>query len=208
MKALTFTRTGTKSAETTLVKAIFESDISEDLLKQSVVRSHSNLRQGNAKTLTRGEVRGGGRKPWKQKGTGRARFGSSRVNIWRHGGIAHGPTGLQNYQKDMPTSMIRASVRMALSTQADKVVIIEKLAISEPKTKVADALLAKLNLTGNVLLIVAEFDEKFTKASANLPGVRQILFSQLRSYDVLSADAIVIEKPALEKIEIWLKVKK
>jgi large subunit ribosomal protein L4 len=204
MKALTYTRTGTKSAETSLAKNVFESNISQDLLKQSVVRASANLRQGNAKTLTRGEVRGGGRKPWAQKGTGRARFGSSRVNIWRHGGVAHGPTGLQNYQKDMPTTMIRASIRMALSAQSEQIKIIEKFTVAEPKTKLADALLDKLSATGNVLLVTAGVDPKFALACANLGGVNIIEYSQLRSYDVLNADTIIIEKPALEKIETWL----
>ena len=204
MKALTYTRTGTKSAETSLAKNVFESNISQDLLKQSVVRAGANLRQGNAKTLTRSEVRGGGRKPWAQKGTGRARFGSSRVNIWRHGGVAHGPTGLQNYQKDMPTTMIRASIRMALSAQSEQIKIIEKFTVAEPKTKLADALLDKLSATGNVLLVTAGVDHKFALACANLGGVNIIEYSQLRSYDVLNADTIIIEKPALEKIETWL----
>lgn len=204
MKALTYTRTGSKAAETPLAKNIFESEISQDLLKQSVVRAGANLRQGNAKTLTRGEVRGGGRKPWAQKGTGRARFGSSRVNIWRHGGVAHGPTGLQNYQKDMPTTMIRASIRMALASQSENIKVIERFAIAEPKTKLADALLTKLEANGNVLLITSEIDKKFALACANLSGVQTIEYNQLRSYDVLNADSIIIEKPALEKLEKWL----
>lgn len=208
MKALTYTRTGNKAPDTTLNKAVFEVEVSQDLLKQSAVRAQSNLRQGNAKVLTRAEVRGGGRKPWRQKGTGRARFGSTRVPIWRHGGVAHGPTGLQNYQKDMPAGMIRASVRMALSTQAAQIRIIEKLSVSEPKTKAADALLTKLEAEGNVLLVIAETDEKFARATANLPGVRLVNYAQLRSYDILSADVIIIEKPALEKLGSWLKGKK
>lgn len=208
MKALTYTRTGTKATETVLDKTVFESEISQDLLKQSTVRAQANLRQGNAKVLTRAEVRGGGRKPWRQKGTGRARFGSTRVPIWRSGGVAHGPTGLQNYQKDMPANMIRASVRMALSAQAAQVRVIEKLTVSEPKTKAVDALLTKLNATGNVLLVTFEPDEKFTRAAANLPGVFMVYYSQLRSYDVLNADVIIIEKPALEKLDTWLKGKK
>ena len=204
MKAITYTRTGTKATDTALAKAIFEAKVSQDLLKQSVVRAQANLRQGNAKVLTRGEVRGGGRKPWRQKGTGRARFGSSRVNIWRHGGVTHGPTGMQNYQKDMPVKMIRTSIKMALSAQSDKIKVIEQFNVAEIKTKLVDQLLDKLESTGNILLVTANVDEKFARASANLPGVLLVKYNQLRSYDVLTADSIIIEKPALIEIENWL----
>lgn len=208
MKAITYTRTGNKSAETTLSKAIFETKVSQDLLKQAVVRAQANLRQGNAKTLTRGEVRGGGRKPWRQKGTGRARFGSTRVNIWRHGGVAHGPTGLQNYQKDMPKGMIRTSIKMALTSQSSITKVIEKFAVSEPKTKLADQLLDKLEATGNVLLVHSTNDENFARSIANLPGVLLVRYNQLRSYDILQADCIIFEKAALEELDAWLGDKK
>ena len=207
MKAIAYSRSGTKTQEVTLPK-VFSTEVSQDLLKQAVLRSQANLRQGNAKTLTRGEVRGGGRKPWKQKGTGRARFGSSRVNIWRHGGVAHGPTGLQNYQKDMPTGMIRSSLRMALSEKAQSVVVIEKLAVSEPKTRLADALLNKIDAEGSVLIVATQFDEKFALATDNLPGVKMVTTTQLRTYDILLADCILIEKPALDELQSWLGVKK
>ncbi len=208
MKAITYTRTGNKSSETALSKAIFEVKISQDLLKQAVVRAQANLRQSNAKTLTRGEVRGGGRKPWRQKGTGRARFGSTRVNIWRHGGVAHGPTGLQNYQKDMPKGMIRTSIKMALSSQSSITKVIEKFVVSEPKTKLADQLLDKLDANGNVLLVHAGVDDNFIKSVANIPGVLLVKYNQLRSYDILQADCIIFEKPALDELDKWLGGKK
>ena len=204
MKVVAYTRTGNKSTEVALDKAIFEAKVSQDLLKQAVVRAQSNLRQGDSKVLTRGEVRGGGRKPWRQKGTGRARFGSSRVNIWRHGGVTHGPTGLVNYQKDMPKTMVRTSIKMALSAQAEAIKVIEQFSVAEPKTKLADQLLDKLDSNGNVLLVHAGVDDKFARSVANLPGVLLVRFNQLRSYDILTADSIVIEKPALAEIENWL----
>lgn len=204
MKVITYTRTGNKSTEVALAKAIFEAKVSQDLLKQAVVRAQSNLRQGDSKVLTRGEVRGGGRKPWRQKGTGRARFGSSRVNIWRHGGVTHGPTGLVNYQKDMPKTMVRTSIKMALSAQAEAIKVIEQFSVAEPKTKLADQLLDKLDANGNVLLVHAGVDDIFARSVANLPGVLLVRFNQLRSYDILVADSIVIEKPALAEIENWL----
>ncbi len=204
MKVITYTRTGNKSAETALAKAIFEAKVSQDLLKQSVVRAQSNLRQGDSKVLTRGEVRGGGRKPWRQKGTGRARFGSSRVNIWRHGGVTHGPTGLVNYQKDMPKTMVRTSIKMALTSQVEVIKVIEQFSVAEPKTKLADQLLDKLGVNGNVLLVHTGVDDKFARSVANLPGVLLVRYNQLRSYDILVADSIIIEKPVLAEIEKWL----
>ena len=204
MKVITYTRTGTKAPETNLDKAVFEVAVTEDLLKQADLRAQANLRQRHAKTLTRAEVRGGGRKPWRQKGTGRARFGSTRVNIWRHGGVAHGPTGLQNYQKDMPKGMIQASIRMALSAQSASIKVIEQFNVSEAKTKLADQLLSKLEATGNVLLVHSGADDKFIQRVGNLPGVILVRFNQLRSYDILIADSIIIEKPALSELEVWL----
>ncbi len=204
MKALTFTRTGNKSTDTSLNKDIFEVEISQDLLKQAVVRSQANLRQSDSKVLTRGEVRGGGKKPWRQKGTGRARFGSSRVNIWRHGGVAHGPTGLQNYQKEMPVKMIKASIKMSLTAQKDCVKVIEKFSVEKPKTQLANKLLDKLQLEGKVLLVTTKPEENFALSVANLPGVRLVSFSQLRAYDVLNANNIVFEKEALQKLNEWL----
>lgn len=204
MKAKTYTKSGGKSTETTLSKDIFGAKVSHETMQQAIVRSQANLRHAGAKTLTRAEVRGGGRKPWRQKGTGRARFGSSRVPIWRSGGVAHGPTGLQNYQKDMPKAMIKASLRMALSAQAEKVAIIEKFAVSEPKTRLVIDLLEKLSVTGNVIVVAQAPDEKTLLANANVPACVIIRPNQLRTYDVLAADSIIIEKPALAEIETYL----
>jgi len=207
MKVAGFSKTGTKATEVTLPKAVFDVPVTDQTLQQAVVRSQANLRSAAAKTLTRGEVRGGGRKPWRQKGTGRARFGSSRVPIWRSGGVAHGPTGLQNYQKDMPTSMIRASLRMALSAQVKNSVVIEKFAVSEPKTRLVIDLLEKIDANGSVIVVSVEPTENTLLASANVPGFRIIRANQLRSYDVLTADTIIIEKAALAVLETWLAKK-
>ncbi len=204
MKAITYTRTGNKSAETALSKSVFGVPVSHELLKQASVRSLSNIRHAGAKVLTRAEVRGGGKKPWRQKGTGRARFGSTRVNIWRHGGVAHGPTGNANFTKDLPKNMIKASIRMALSEQAQSIKIIEKFTIEQPKTQLADNLLAKLSTVGNVLLIGLNTDINFVRATNNLVGVKLINYDRLQCYDVLCADEIIIEKDALTELDKWL----
>jgi large subunit ribosomal protein L4 len=207
MKAITYSKTGNKASETTLSKAVFEVKVNDSTMQQAIVRSQANLRHAGAKTLTRAEVRGGGRKPWRQKGTGRARFGSSRVPIWRSGGVAHGPTGLQNYQKDMPKAMVRTSLRMALSAQVKNIAIIEKFSVSAPKTNLVIELLEKINAEGNVLIVVDKPDNNTILASANVPACQLVRVSQLRTYDVLTADTIIIEKPALELIEASLASK-
>lgn len=204
MKAITYTRTGNKSTETALNKSVFGVEVSHELLKQASVRSLSNIRHAGAKVLTRAEVSGGGKKPWRQKGTGRARFGSTRVNIWRHGGVAHGPTGNANFNKDLPKNMIKASIRMALSEQAENIKIIEKFSIEKPKTKLADNLLAKISTEGNVLLIGCNTDIGFVQATNNLLGVNLVNYNKLRCYDVLCADEIIIEKEALTELDKWL----
>lgn len=204
MKALTYSATGNKATETALPKTVFEVAVNEQTIQQAIVRSQANLRSAGAKTLTRAEVRGGGRKPWRQKGTGRARFGSSRVPIWRSGGVAHGPTGLQNYQKDMPASMVRASIRMALSAQVKNVVVIDKFEVSKPKTNLVVGILEKIAPTGRVIVVVDKPSENTLLASANVAGCQLIRTNQLRAYDVLCADTIIIEKSVLSQLESWL----
>lgn len=204
MKAITYTRTGNKSTETALSKSVFGVEVSHELLKQASVRSLSNIRHAGAKVLTRAEVSGGGKKPWRQKGTGRARFGSTRVNIWRHGGVAHGPTGNANFTKELPKNMVKASIRMALSEQADNIKIIEKFSIEKPKTKLADNLLSKISTEGNVLLIGCNTEVGFVQATNNLLGVKLVNYDRLQCYDVLCADEIIIEKEALIQLDKWL----
>ena len=111
MKAMTYSKAGVKKSELSLPKAVFEVKINDDQLKAAYNRYFANIRTNNAKVLNRGDVSGGGKKPWRQKGTGRARFGSSRNPIWRHGGVAFGPTGIENYTKQMPKSMVRSRDR-------------------------------------------------------------------------------------------------
>ncbi|MBI2797685.1 50S ribosomal protein L4 [Candidatus Saccharibacteria bacterium] len=206
MKALGYSKTGNKTAEVTLSKVVFEREISPELLKTAYNRALSNIRTNNARTLKRGEVRGGGRKPWKQKGTGRARFGSTRVPIWRHGGVAFGPTGEENYRIDMPSKMIRASLAQALSAQAKdkRVVVIETFACSEGKVKPTLELLEKIDAGDNVLIVISKNDELAQRATRNIPGVITTEPQQLQVNQILDADTLIISKKALETIEQWL----
>ncbi len=208
MKATAFTKTGTKAAEVVLPKGLFERPVNADLLGRAYNQALSNIRTNNAKTLTRSEVRGGGRKPWRQKGTGRARFGSTRNPIWRHGGVAFGPTGIENYHTDMPKTMARSALAQALSAQVKNVVVIEKFAIAEAKTQAVVALLAKLGVEGQVLMVAATMDQDFARASRNVAGVELVTADRLSVLLVLNADVIVIEKTALEALQARLETKK
>ncbi len=144
-QAPAFSKTGAKREATVkLDAAIFGAEANHQLVAQAYNHYLANGRQSSAVTLKRGEVRGGGRKPWRQKGTGRARFGSSRVPQWRGGGITFGPTGQENYTRTLPVKAKRAAIRQALSLQAGNIWVIEALNFPDGKVKPAAELLAKL----------------------------------------------------------------
>lgn len=205
MKVATFTKTGNKATtEVTLDKAVFGREVSPELLKQAYVRVLANGRQGTAKTKTRGEVRGGGKKPWRQKGTGRARTGSIRNPLWRGGGTIFGPTGLQNHSVDMPKKAIRASVAHALSLKAKQVLVIDSIDLASGKTRDAKALMQKLGVERNGLIIVAAPVAEAARAFANLPQAQYIAAQRLTAVDIMNADSIVIDKAGLELLSVWL----
>lgn len=205
MQAATFTKTGNKAASaTTLDKAIFGQKPSTQLLSIAYNRYLDNLRQNNAQTKTRGLIRGGGKKPWRQKGTGRARTGSIRNPIWRGGGIIFGPTGEENYKTNLSRQQLRTAITQALSAQASLVNVIDTFKLAEPKTKLALDLVAKISGSGKVLVVVDSLDQTTDLAMRNLSGVEMVVYTQMTVYQILNADSIIIEKPALEKISQWL----
>ena len=163
MSTPTFTKSGTKATTPTkLDKAVFGVEVTNHQLLKDVYHSYlDNGRENLAVTKTRGLVRGGGKKPWKQKGTGRARFGSSRVPIWRGGGITFGPTGNENYVKKVNIKAKRTAIRQALSlaSQSDKLIVIESFDAKDGKVKPAVALLTKIGAKGRTLLIVEDKTE-------------------------------------------------
>ena len=166
-----------------------------------------NSRSSHAKTLKRGEVRGGGKKPWRQKGTGRARFGSTRNPIWRHGGVAFGRTGNENFTKKIAKSSKLLAVRQALSMKnADKaVVVLEKDVKLTGKTKDAVKVLKDLKLEGkNVLAVAAEKTPEVLRSTNNLPNVKLVRATYLNVFDIMNADAIVFSEAALKATEKWL----
>lgn len=207
MAVPTFTKGGTKAtAAAKLDKAVFDvKPESHELLKQAYVAYLANGRGNYAVTKTRGEVSGGGRKPWKQKGTGRARFGSSRNPIWRGGGIAFGPTGEENYTHKLPVAQKRLAIRQALSMAADenKVIVVESLALNG-KTADAAKFFNKIGATKNTLVVVADKTVDIDRATRNLSNIKLVQAQYVNVYDALNADAIVIASDALSVISEWL----
>jgi large subunit ribosomal protein L4 len=208
MSVATYTKSGAKATTAAkLDKDIFDINVeSHELVKQAYVAYLANGRENLAVTKTRGLVSGGGKKPWKQKGTGRARFGSSRVPIWRGGGITFGPTGLENYSKKLNVKAKRLAVRQALSlSNADsKIVVIESFASVDGKTSDMAKLLAKLGAKRQTLVVVDAKTPELIRASANLSQVKVVQASYLNVFDIINAHHIVVTQKALPIISDWL----
>jgi large subunit ribosomal protein L4 len=204
----TFTKAGSKATTAAkLDEAVFGVvPTNHDLLKQAYTAYLANGRTNNAVTKTRGLVSGGGRKPWKQKGTGRARFGSTRNPIWRGGGIAFGPTGEENYTKSINIKAKRLAIRQALSLAADanKIIVVEDVTSKAGKTSEIAGLLAKVGATRRILLVVDTKTDELKRASSNLGDVKLVTAKYLNVYDVLNADTIVVTNAALTAVSEWL----
>jgi large subunit ribosomal protein L4 len=188
--------------KTDLPDDIFGVDINRGLLHE-VVRNHlANKRQGTACTKTRGLVRGGGRKPYKQKGTGRARAGSNRSPIWKGGGTVFGPRP-RSYSYKMPKKAKWVALNSALAVKfADgEVTVIDDLSVSEPRTKVVKGLLEGLGLAGNVLMIIPEKNITLELAARNLPNVRVARVNELNVYTILAHEKLLIAKDAVKKMK-------
>lgn len=208
MAVPTYTAAGAKAATPAkLAKDVFGVEVANhQLVRQAYDTYLANGRDNLAVVKTRGLVSGGGKKPWKQKGTGRARFGSSRNPIWRGGGIVFGPTGLENYSKKLPTASKRLAIRQALSlaAAADKIVVVEKLASKEGKTSDFAKLLTKLGVTRSVLVVVTEKTPELIRAVANLGNVKLVSATYINVYDAMNADSIVLTADAQKAVEAWL----
>ena len=178
-----------------------------ELVKLAYDAYLANSRSSHAKTLKRGEVRGGGKKPWKQKGTGRARFGSTRNPIWRHGGVAFGRTGNENFTKRLTKASKQLAVRQALSMKnAEKAVfVLDKAVKLTGKTKDAVKVLKDMKLEGkNVRAVAAEKTPEVLRSTNNLPNVKLVRATYLNVFDIMNADAIVFSEGALEATKNWL----
>jgi large subunit ribosomal protein L4 len=208
MSVATFTKSGTKATTAArLSKDVFGIEVkNHELLKQAYLTHQANSRSNLAKTKKRGEVSGGGKKPWKQKGTGRARFGSSRVPIWRGGGIVFGPTGQENYSRGLNTSAKRTAVRQALSLSAKdgKLIIIESIDMKEASTAKAAALMSKLGSKGRTIVAVEVKTPELTNSFANLADTKLVTATYLNVFDLLNADTIIMTNDALKAVHNWL----
>lgn len=208
MPTPTYTKTGTKAATPAkLDKSVFGVEIkNHELIKQAYVAYMANGRTNLAVTKTRGLVSGGGRKPWRQKGTGRARFGSTRNPIWKGGGIVFGPTGEENYSKAISTKAKRQALRQALSLAADKgnINVIEDIKSANGKTADLAKLLNKIEAKRNTLIVVESKTEELKRASNNLPNVVLSSAKYLNVFDILNSDKIVLTEGALKTVTEWL----
>ncbi len=208
MSVPTYTKSGAKATTPAkLDKAVFAvMPENHELLKLAYSAYLANGRENLAVTKTRGLVSGGGKKPWKQKGTGRARFGSSRNPIWRGGGIAFGPTGEENYSVKVNVSAKRLALRQALSLAAseNRVIVLESFDNKDAKVAVTAKLFGKIEAKGNVLLVLEHKDATTERSVKNLPKVKAVTGNYLNVYDVMNADVLVVTEKALTVINEWL----
>ena len=200
----------TKPAKAALPKEVFGVDVpNHELLKLAYDAFLANSRQASATTKTRGEVRGGGKKPWKQKGTGRARFGSTRNPIWRHGGIVFGPRGNENYKLKLSKTSKRVAIRQALTLANEA----KKITVSDIKTTGKTAEISKFiadkkfKRDRRVLLVVDEKTPELIRATNNLQSALLIRAQYLSVYYVLNADQIIMTPAAVKAIDAWLNLK-
>ncbi|WP_294406262.1 50S ribosomal protein L4 [uncultured Ruminococcus sp.] len=197
-----FDMTGKKVADTELNDAIFGIEPNTAVMHAMVVNYLANQRQGTQSTLTRTEVRGGGRKPWRQKGTGHARQGSIRAPQWVHGGIALGPKP-RDYSYSLNKKERRLAMKSALSTKVidNNIVVVDAIKSDEYKTKVMVDMLKALGAEGKALIVTSENDAKVIKSAANIPGVKTATVNTLSVYDILNYDKFIVSSEAVKKIE-------
>ena len=197
-----FDMTGKQVSETELNDAVFGITPNEGVMHAAVVNYLANQRQGTQSTLTRTEVSGGGRKPWRQKGTGHARQGSTRAPQWVHGGIALGPKP-RDYRYELNKKVKRLAMKSALSTKVidNNMIVLDALTLDSFKTKTVVDMLKALGVEGKALIVTAEADTKVIKSAANIPGVKTAAVNTLNVYDILNYDKFIVVKNAVGKIE-------
>lgn len=188
-----------------LSDAVFGITPNRAVMHQALIRQLANARQGTHDTKTRGEVRGGGRKPWRQKGTGRARQGSIRAPHWAHGGTVFGPTP-RSHDKDMPRKQRRLALRSALAVKAqdNQLTVLDKIELDAPKTRQIAGLLTAVTSGKRVLLVIGQHHENLEKSSRNIAYLRTVMASNLSVRDLLTADCVLMTRDALEHVsEVW-----
>ncbi|MCL2694551.1 MAG: 50S ribosomal protein L4 [Oscillospiraceae bacterium] len=185
-----------------LNQQVFGIEPNTAILHAAVVNYLANQRQGTQSTLTRTEVRGGGKKPWRQKGTGRARHGSTRSPQWRHGGVAHAPKP-RSYRYSLNKKVRRIAMKSALSAKVidGDMLVLDGLKVDEYKTKTVVKLMNALGVERKALLVLNGVDEKIIKSANNIPGIKTTQVNTLNVYDILKYDKFIVVKDAVSKIE-------
>ncbi len=201
-KVAVYDMAGKKKGEIDLSEAVFGIKPNKSVMHAAVVNYLANQRQGTQSTLTRTEVRGGGRKPWRQKGTGHARQGSIRAPQWRHGGVALGPKP-RDYSYSLNKKVKRLALKSAFSSKVleENIIVVDSISLSEIKTKSMVAMLAALGAQKKALIVMPATDMNVVKSARNIPGVKTAIVNTLNVYDVLNYDKFIVVKDAVAKIE-------
>jgi large subunit ribosomal protein L4 len=201
-KVALFNQAGTQVGEVELNDSIFGIEPNKNVLFDAVIMQRASLRQGTHKTKIRSEVSGGGRKPWRQKGTGRARQGSIRSPQWRGGGTVFGPVP-RSYSYKLPKKVRRLAIKSALSSKVleENILVLENLAFEAPKTKEFKGVLKNLSIESKALVVTADLDENVALSARNIPGVTVVTANGISVLDLLGHDKLIMTKAAVEKVE-------
>lgn len=201
-KVTLYNTNGEQVGEVELSEGVFGIEPHQHVLHQAVVMQQASLRQGTHKVKGRAEVRGGGRKPWKQKGTGRARQGSIRAPQWKGGGTVFGPTP-RSYAYKLPKKVRRLAIKSALSAKVldNDIVVLDQLVLNQPKTKDFAAILGNLKVERKALVVTNEYDNNVALSSRNIPGIKFITAEGINVLDVMAFDKLIITQEAAKKVE-------
>lgn len=201
-KLAVYDMSGAQVGDIELSDSVFGIEPNVAVMHQFVKMQLANKRQGTASTKTRAEVRGGGRKPWRQKGTGRARVGSSRNPVWKGGGIAFGPKS-RDYSYKLPRKVRRLALKSALSSKVidNQIIIVDELVFNEPKTKQMVQTMEALKIGGKALVVTADGDANVYKSARNIKGVKPLRADFINVYDLLNYETLLITRDAVSKVE-------
>ncbi|PZE19139.1 50S ribosomal protein L4 [Paenibacillus xerothermodurans] len=201
-KVALYNVSGSQIGEVELADSVFGIEPHSHVMNEAVLMQRASLRLGTHKVKGRSEVRGGGRKPWKQKGTGRARQGSIRAPQWKGGGVVFGPTP-RSYAYKLPKKVRRLAIKSALSSKVigNEIIVLDQLQLSQPRTKDFAAILNNLKVDRKALVVTAGYDENVALSARNIPGVKFVAADGINVLDVLVHDKLIITKDAVQKVE-------
>ncbi|MFH5186638.1 50S ribosomal protein L4 [Paenibacillus sp. TAB 01] len=201
-KVALYNVSGSQVGEVELSDSVFGIEPHAHVLNEAVLMQRASLRLGTHKVKGRSEVRGGGRKPWKQKGTGRARQGSIRAPQWKGGGVVFGPTP-RSYSYKLPKKVRRLAIKSALSSKvvANEIIVLDQLQLAQPKTKEFAAILGNLKVDRKALVVTAGYEENVALSARNIPGIKFVVAEGINVLDVMVYDKLIITKDAVQKVE-------